>query len=120
MKLNKYGFLISTGLLSLLMVASASKYFLDYGMISETFTGLGFPTWLIYPLAVLKICGVIMLWLRKPNFLREWAYAGFMLNALIALGAHLNIGDGQWAGAAVAIVLTLASHHFGHHHFNEP
>lgn len=109
---NKLVFKISTALLSLLMLLSASFYIFNNDEVSTTFINLGFPTFIIYPLAVLKIIGVIFLWFGKGSFLREWAYAGFMFNFILALTAHLNVGDGDFPGATIALVLLIISYFF--------
>ncbi len=103
---------VTTGLLSALMLFSASMYFLQYDMVSETFTKLGFPTYIIYPLAVAKILGLIAIWSRKSQMLKEWAYAGFFFDFLLASSAHINIGDGEHLPALVAMVLLFVSYYF--------
>ena len=111
-KTNKLIHTISTGLLSLLMLLSAGFYIFNNEEVSATFLNLGFPTFVIYPLAALKITGVIFLWFGKGSFLREWAYAGFLFNFLLALGAHLVAGDNEFQGAALALVLLITSYIF--------
>ncbi len=103
---------IATGLLSALMLFSASMYFLQYDMVSETFTKLGFPTYIIYPLAIAKILGLVAIWTRKSQMLKEWAYAGFFFDFLLAASAHINIGDGEHWAALVAMVLLFVSYYF--------
>lgn len=105
-------FKISTALLSLLMLFSASFYIINNEEVTNIFINLGFPSFIIYPLAALKIIGVIFLWFGKGSFLREWAYAGFLFNFLLALGAHLNAADGEFQGAALALVLLIISYAF--------
>lgn len=111
-KTNKIVFIISTALLSLLMLLSASMYIFNNEEVSATFLALGFPTYVIYPLAVLKISGVLFLWFGKGSFLREWAYAGFLFNVLLALSAHLVANDNEFQGAAIALVLLITSYVF--------
>ena len=103
---------IVTALLSLLLLFSASMYFLQYPMISETFLNLGFPTFVIYPLAVAKILAVLVIWINKSKMLKEWAYAGIVFNLLLAMGAHLCIGDGEQMGAIMGLVLVTISYFF--------
>lgn len=112
-KKTKIGYLVSTGLLSLMMVMSASMYVFKHADIAATFESLGFPTFIIYPLAVLKIAGVAVLWMGSPK-IKEWAYTGFFFNFLLAFGAHLNIGDGDAGGAVMALVLLVLSYFFNH------
>lgn len=109
---NSLVFKISTALLSILMLLSAGFYIFNNAEVSNTFINLGFPTFIIYPLAALKITGVIFLWFGKGNFLREWAYAGFMFNFILALAAHLIAQDGEFQGAALALVLLITSYVF--------
>ncbi len=109
-KRNKIIYLIATGLLTALMLLSAGMYFFNHEMVAETFTNLGYPTYIIYPLAVAKILGLIAIWSRKNNILKEWAYAGFFFNMVLALGAHFAINDGEFGGALVGIVLLLVSY----------
>lgn len=100
---------ILTGLLSALLLMSASMYFMKHADITLAFQGFGFPTWIIYPLAVAKILGVAMILTKWKKWLTEWAYAGIFFNALLAMGAHLAIQDGEHIGAVIALVLMLGS-----------
>jgi len=111
-KRNRIIFLVATGLLTVLMLFSAGMYFFNYEMVSATFTNLGFPTYIIYPLAIAKILGLIAIWTKKSNALKEWAYAGFFFDFVLALTAHINIDDGEYAPALLALVLLFVSYFF--------
>lgn len=115
MKTNKIIFWISTGLLSLLMLFSAVyMYIINHDTVAvPNFEGLGFPTWIIYPLAIAKLLGIVAITTRKSAKLKEWAYAGFFFNFTLAIGAHLAVNDGQFAASALALVLLIVSYIFG-------
>lgn len=103
---------IATALVCLLMSASAGMYVFSHEDVRDTFDQqLGFPTWLIYPMAVAKISAVIMLLTKFNNSLTEWAYAGLTFNILLAIGAHLSVKDEQALPATVALVLILTSYY---------
>lgn len=112
MKMNKIIFWIATGLLSAMMLMSSSMYIFKHDDIIQAFTSFGFPTFIIYPLAFLKISGVLVLTLTKWETVKEWAYAGFFFNFLLAIGAHVSKGDGEQFGAIMALVLLVVSYVF--------
>jgi len=112
-KRNRIIYLIATGLLTALMLMSAGMYIFNYEMVSSIFTNLGFPTYIIYPLAIAKILGLVAIWTRKSDALKEWAYAGFFFDFVLALTAHINISDGEFAPALIALVLLFVSYFFG-------
>ena len=109
-KQNKIVYWASTGLLSLLMFFSAMMYFFQTPMASEMFTNLGFPVYIIFPLGVAKILGITAILTKKSDMLKEWAYAGFFFDFLLAISAHLSIGDGEFSGALVAMLFLLTSY----------
>nr|WP_042290993.1 DoxX family protein [Nonlabens ulvanivorans] len=109
----KYLYWIATGLLCALMLWSASMYLLQYDMVTGFFKSLGFPTWIIYPLAVFKIVGVIMIIWRGNRWLTEWAYAGFFFDMLLAMGAHIALKDGGYTFAVIGLLLLFASYFTG-------
>ena len=111
-KRNKIIYWIATGLLSALMLMSASMYIFNYEMVSQTFVNLGFPVYIIYPLAIAKLLGVIAILSNKSKFLKEWAYAGFFFDFVLALSAHWVINDGEFVPAFVAIVLLIVSYRY--------
>lgn len=111
-KRNKIIYWIATGLLSALMLMSASMYVFNYEIVSRTFVNLGFPVYIIYPLAAAKILGLIAILTRKYKFLKEWAYAGFFFDFVLALLAHWVINDGEFVPAFVAIVLLIISYRY--------
>lgn len=81
-------------------------------MIKETFTFLGFPTWIVYPLAVAKILAVVAILSKQSKILKEWAYAGLFFDSVLAFGAHWFAKDGQYIPAVVAILLIVVSRIF--------
>ncbi len=110
MKRDRIIYYVVTGLFSLMMLMSAGMYIFNNEAIQEAFTKLGHPTYIIYPLAILKILGLVAIWTRASTWLKEWAYAGYFFNAVLAASAHLSIGDGEAGGAIAAILLILASY----------
>ena len=112
MKKNKIIYYIATGLLTALLLMSAGMYVFKHEMVAEMFGAFGYPVYIIYPLAVAKLLGLFAIW--NPNFktLKEWAYAGFFFNFVLAFFAHFTIGDGEQGGAIIAIVLLIVSYIF--------
>lgn len=113
MKVLKIVYWIATAVLSLLMLFAAFNYLFKYPVIADVFVKLGYPTYLIFPLAIAKIFGVIAILTRKSKTLTEWAYAGFFFNFMLALSAHLNAGDGQFAPSIVCLILLMISYASG-------
>ena len=109
MNKNKIIYWIATGILCAVFLFSAMMYLLKYTMVSGFFEGLGFPVWLVYPLAIAKILGIIILLIKKSNFLKELAYAGFFFDALLALSAHFMVSDGGYLMALIALISTVFS-----------
>jgi len=111
-KWNRLIYWISTGLLSLMMLMSASMYVIQYEMVSETFVRLGYPVYIIYPLAIAKTLGVLAILSRLSKFLKEWAFAGFFFDFALASSAHVYAGDGEFGPALVAILLLIVSYQY--------
>ena len=112
LKKEKIIYYISTGLLTLLMIMSIGMYLFNHDMMAETFTKLGYPSYIIYPLAAAKALGLITIWTNLSHTLKEWAYAGFFFDFILALSAHINIGDGEHIPAIIALILLLISYYF--------
>ena len=93
-KKDKLLYLIFTGLLTAQMLLSAGMYFIKHEMVREAFTHLGYPTYVIYPLAIAKILGIVAVWSNRSRILKNLAYAGFLYCLLLAVSAHVVAGDG--------------------------
>jgi len=110
LKQEKIIYYTTTGLLTVMMIMSAGMYIFNHDSMAETFTTLGYPSYIIYPLAVAKILGLIAIWTNLSNSLKEWAYAGFFFDFVLAISAHINAGDGEHIPAIVAFILLLTSY----------
>lgn len=110
MKTFRILYWIFTGLLCLIILGSAGMYIFNHPAIAELFPKLGYPAYLVYPLAVAKILGVIAILSKKSKLLKDWAYAGFFYNFLLAAAAHYFSGTPSPLLAIVALVLLLASY----------
>jgi len=87
-------------------------YIVNTESVAETFTALGYPTYLITPLAIAKILGVVAILSDRVRLLRELAYAGFFYDIVLAFFAHIQAADGEFAPAIVALVLVTVSYAF--------
>ena len=105
MNRDKIIYWAATGILSLMMFASAGMYLFNNTQVSELFVALGYPAYLVVPLAVLKIFGVAAILTKGSKILKDLAYAGFMYDFLLAASAHVNAGDGEFLPALAALVL---------------
>ncbi len=117
---SKIVYWVATGLLCALMVLSAAMYFFNYGTVEDTFIRLGYPTYIIYPLAVAKVLAVLAILTKRSHTLKEWAYAGLFFDFVLALSGHLVAGDGAFGGAVFAIALLLISYVYDRKLFRQP
>lgn len=102
---------ISTILMCAIFMFSAGMYFTKTEMVRGFFEALNYPTYLVYPLAVAKVLGVIAVLTNKSKVLKEWAYAGFFFDACLATAAHYYAGH-EITISAAAIVLVILSRVF--------
>jgi len=87
-------FRIFMGIFSAQMLLSAGMYFFKNEIALEAFTKFGYPTYIIYPLGVAKVLGLIAIWSNKSKLLKNLAFSGFFFNMILAASAHLAIGEG--------------------------
>src|ERR1700759_1552041 len=103
-----------TGLFCLEMCFTAYYELLPQG--AEAFPRLGFPNGSFrVELSLAKLAGVAVLLIPLvPARLKEWAYAGFAINLVSAVIAHLSIGDRPAAliPSSITSVLWVLSYFF--------
>jgi len=92
-KANTIFYWISTAIFCLEMSFTAYYELLPQG--AAAFARLGFPAGSFrIELSLAKLVGVVVLLLPMlPARLKEWAYAGFAINLVSAVIAHLSIND---------------------------
>jgi uncharacterized membrane protein len=87
---TKRNYIIAISLFSALFIGSVLLSVIDTKGSYDQFEQLTFPSWLLYPLALAKTIGVITILKSKSNRLKDFAYAGFLFDLLLALGAHIS------------------------------
>jgi hypothetical protein len=112
MKRDRIIYYVATALLTVMMLFSISMYFFKHDDIEVAFTHFGYPTYLIYPYGVIKLVGIVLLWLPGLYSLKEWAYSGFFFAFILAFFAHYMINDGEHMGALMALILLMVSYIF--------
>jgi hypothetical protein len=109
-------FWIFTGIFSLEMLFTAYYELLVLPQAAEAFARLGFSAASFrIELSWAKVVGVLALLLPViPARLKEWAYAGFAINLVSALTAHLSIHDRPAAvvPSSLTSVLWILSYYF--------
>lgn len=102
---------VSTGMIAAEALAGGALDLVRFDSYLSTLTDLGYPAYLATILGTAKVvAGVVVLVPRLPR-LKEWAYAGIMVNMLGAAASQV-LADSSLAGTipplALAVV-TLAS-----------
>ncbi|MBK1795478.1 DoxX family protein [Devosia sp. WQ 349] len=99
----------ATVLLALMYVAGGVMYLTNIPLVQGTFAQLGYPAYLVPILAVVKLAAAVTIVWRFSVALTDLAYAGMLFHLLLALAAHLGVGDMAFAPAIVGLVLLVAS-----------
>jgi len=104
---------ISTAVLCGIFLYSAFMYFTNTEMIKGFFESFNYPTYIVIPLAILKMIGVAIILWRQSKWLTEWAYAGFFFDLVLAAAAHYYAGDGQMTFAIIGLITIFPSYFLG-------
>lgn len=108
----KIAYWIVTGLLSFFIVGGAIPDILQIDGALQLFQQLQYPSYLLLIVGYAKVLGVIGIWQPWWPFLREWAYAGLVIDLVGAVLSHMFVGDslGFMLPALIGLVFTIASY----------
>jgi DoxX-like family len=87
--MNKTLYWTATGLFCALFTGSILLTFGDLQGSYDEFQRLGFPLWTVYFLGTAKILGLTAILSNKSQTLKDFAFAGFLYDLLLALGGHI-------------------------------
>lgn len=111
MKKHNILYWVTTGLFSLMMVATVGNSIFN-DQFSSRFESLGYPKYLIVPLMVAKVIGLITIWSDFSHRLSELAYAGFFYLILIALNAEFHAHSPDLISPCLALLFLTGSFYF--------
>jgi len=102
---------ISTVVLCGIMLYSAQMYFFNTEMVKGFFESFKYPTYIVIPLATAKMLGIIAILTNRIKWLKEWAYAGFFFDLVLANLAHHYAGHsiGFSMFALFVLIISYAS-----------
>lgn len=92
---NKIIYWAGTGVMCAILTFSVYMYITNTDGVKGVFESLGYPSYLVIPLAIAKILGMIAVLSGLSKTLKEWAYFGFLLDFILAATAHLAAEDGS-------------------------
>ncbi|TAL98644.1 MAG: DoxX family protein [Paraburkholderia sp.] len=105
-----YTYWISTTLLSVLYLTSASLYLTKGEWVRKALADLGYPVYLVPVMITVKVLGSIAILMRFSVALSDLAYAGIFYHLLLSGLAHLGVRKARGAvPAVVGLVLLVAS-----------
>jgi len=105
---QKYIYWISTIVLFGMLIVTGILYFVYYDTLVIYFKSYGYPSYIIYPLAIAKIGGSVIILYNKHKFLKELAYMGFFYNFILAFFAHYMINEFDPFPAIFLILLVVS------------
>lgn len=84
---------VATYSLFSLLILTGILYFVYYEELVVYFSRYGYPIYLIYPLAIAKIVGSMVVLFSKNDRLKDFAYVGFFFNFMLAFFAHVMVNE---------------------------
>lgn len=106
-----------TGLFCLLQGWAALQYLIEAPRMMQSIQALGYPIYFIKLLGVAKLLGIAAILHGGFPRLKEWAYAGFTFDTLMATFSHLASGDSPLIAAVPLLfcAVQLASYFLWKH-----
>jgi hypothetical protein len=113
-RLDLRRYLVVSAPFFLIFATSIALTFADLEATRVATVGFGFPAWAVVPQAVAKVLGLVAILSRRSRLLTGLAFAGFLYDALLALGAHIAQQDPPNAALAAAGALATAAAYWAH------
>ena len=104
-QIKKIAYWGSTGYLVFILSWAIVSYHVLHENQAGFFEAFGYPTYLVYPLAYLKLITLLVILTHRYNDLRDMVYAAYFLNMVAALVGHVLYGD--FYGHAVLGLIAL-------------
>jgi membrane-bound metal-dependent hydrolase YbcI (DUF457 family) len=83
-------YLLATGLFVALFSGSIVLGLVDIDSSYAEYRHLGFPVWTFTALTAAKFFGLVAVLSNRSRTLKDFAFAGFLFDLLLALGAHID------------------------------
>ncbi len=103
---------VATLLMFALMLLAIVNYHLQYEAMSGFFAKFGYPTYIVYPLAYLKLGALLAIASNLYRNLKDIAYGAYFINMIAATYAYLDAGDNPvhaYVGLAVIPISYILS-----------
>ena len=110
MKTKRVIYWIVTGIFCLMMLAAGVFEIVAFDESVKMLTQLNYPAHIAYVLPITKILGVAAILSKYSKTLKEWAYAGFFFDFVLAALAHYFSGIPSPIPAIVALALLMTSY----------
>ena len=116
MKKTKIFYWIFTSLFALLMLGSAIPDIFSHPIAIEGFKQMGYPAYLVPFVGVAKLLGVIAILIPGFPRIKEWAYAGLVIDLIGATYSIMAVGEpaSAWGFMALPLFLAAGSYVFYH------
>ncbi|MCW5722647.1 MAG: DoxX family protein [Devosia sp.] len=88
---------------------SVFTYVSDPAGAAAGYDAVGYPTYLVQMMIVVKLAGIAAVLVRRPVWLAQLAYAGFFYHLILAFSAHIASGVPGFEVAIVLFVLVVLS-----------
>lgn len=100
------------------MMFSTIPYIMETKDTVDIVSGyLGYPQYIIRFIGIAKLLGIITLVIPGFNRLKEWAYAGFVIDIIGAIYSGLSVGSGivVWIPVIIISGVLWGGSYFYHH-----
>ena len=116
MKKTKIIYWIFTSLFAFIMLGSAIPDILSHPVAVEGFKQMGYPAYLLPFIGIAKLLGVIAILVPGFPRIKEWAYAGLMIDLVGATYSIISSGEpvSAWGFMALPLILAIGSYLFYH------
>ena len=114
MKKTKIAYWVFTGLMTAALGVGAAYDAASAPEAIAHITHLGYPAYLVPFLGVAKLAALLVILAPGLRRLKEWAYAGLVIDLVGAAYSHFAVGDGpeMWAGILVLLLVVGGSYFF--------
>jgi len=112
MKAIKITYWVTTGLIALLYAFDTFLFFSGKKEVVESMQSLGYPTYLLAMLGTAKLLACIGILIPKMPHLKEWVYAGIVINMIGAIWSHAAMGQMDKVMPVSIILIIVAISYF--------